>query len=145
MTSELLNIEAITTDDIIENIILKYSNHPNIKLINENVKGCFSFNIVNVSVIEKEVNALDGKKASMSDGTPPKSLKENSCVCCEPLTKIINDGILNSVFDSNLKKADLTPVHKMDGTTVTLAYLILSQRFLKKFFNDKFRIIWKNS
>ena len=118
MPSELLNIEAITTDDIIENILLKYSNHPSIKLINENVKkGCFSFNIVNVSVIEKEVNALDGKKASMSDGIPPKILKENSCVCCEPLTKIINDGILNSVFDSNLKKADLTPVHKADDTT----------------------------
>ena len=88
MPSELLNIEAITMDDIIENILLKYSNHPSIKLINENVKkGCFSFNIVNVSVIEKEVNALDGKKASMSDGIPPKILKENSCVCCEPLTK----------------------------------------------------------
>ena len=35
MPSELLNIEAITTDNIIENIILKYSNHPSIKLINE--------------------------------------------------------------------------------------------------------------
>ena len=64
MPSELLNIEAITTDDIIENILLKYSNHPSIKLINENVKkGCFSFNIVNVSVIEKEGQThLMGKK-----------------------------------------------------------------------------------
>ena len=132
MPSELLNIEAITMDDIIENIILKYSNHPSIKLINENVKkGCFSFNMMNVSVIEKEVNALDGKKASMSDGIHHKILKENSCVCCEPLTKIINDGILNSVFDNKLKKANLTPVHKVDDTTdkkttVTFAYLILS-------------------
>ena len=63
MSSELLNIEAITMDDIIENIILKYLNHPSIKLINEMSKSCFSFNILNVSVIEKEVNALDGEKA----------------------------------------------------------------------------------
>ena len=89
---------------------------------------------------------FSGKKASMSDGIPPKILKENSCVCCEPLTKIIDDAILNSVFDSKLKKADLTLAHKVDDTTdkkttVTLAYLILSQRFLKKFFKDKFRII----
>ena len=113
-------------DDIIENIILKYSNHPSIKLINEMSKGCFSFNILNVSVIEKEVNALDGKAASMSDGIPPKILKENSCFWC--------DCILNSVFDSKLKKADLTAVHKVDDTTdkkttVTLAYLILSKDF----------------
>ena len=53
----------------------------------------------------------------MSDCIPPKILKGNSCVCCEPLTKIINDGILNSVFDSKLKKADLAPVHKVDDTT----------------------------
>ena len=59
---------------------------------------------MNGSVIAKEVNALDGKEASMSDGIPPKILKENSCVYCELLTKFINDGILNSVFDSNLKK-----------------------------------------
>ena len=53
-----------------------------------------------------------GKK-HQSDGIPPKTLKENICVCCEPLTNI-NDCILNSVFDSKLKKADLTPVHKVD-------------------------------
>ena len=40
-------------------------------------------------VIEKEVNALDRKKASMSDGIPPKMLKKNSCVCREPLTKMM--------------------------------------------------------
>ena len=55
------------------------------------------------------------KKASISDAIPPKTLKENICVCCEPLTNI-NDCILNSVFDSKLKKADLTPVHKVDDT-----------------------------
>ena len=33
------------------------------------------------------------------------------------MTDIINDGILNSYFDIGLKYADLTPVHKAEGTT----------------------------
>ena len=41
MPSELLNIVTITVDDIIENIILKYSNLPSIKLINEMSKMLF--------------------------------------------------------------------------------------------------------
>ena len=74
-----------------------------------------------------------GKK-HMSDGIPPKILK-NSRVCC--------DCILNSVFDSKLKKADLTAVHKVDDTTdkkttVTLAYLILSKDFCKNSLRTNF-------
>ena len=53
----------------------------------------------------------------MSEGIPPKILKEYRSVVCEPLTKIINKGIVDSNFDDNLKKADLTPVHKEGDTT----------------------------
>ena len=33
------------------------------------------------------------------------------------MTNVINNGIVNSCFDSELKLADLTPVHKDDDTT----------------------------
>ena len=72
---------------------------------------------MNLTDIENEARALDGNKASMSNSIPPKVLKEYSSVCCEPLTKIINDDISHSIFDSSLKRADLTPIHKLDDTT----------------------------
>ena len=57
------------------------------------------------------------KKASISSSIPPKILKENSDICCESLTNVINNGIANSCFDNGLKLADLTPIHKDDDTT----------------------------
>ena len=110
--------EAVGIDDPIEKIISKYSNHPSIKLINENVlKSSFTFKDVNLVDIEKEVRALDSNKSTMSGSIPPKILKENSDICCKPLTNVINNGIGNSNFYSDLKLADLTPVHKDDDTT----------------------------
>ena len=108
----------VSIDDPIEKIISKYSNHPSIKLINENVlKGNFTFKAVNVVDIGKKVRALHSNKSSMSLSIPPKILKENSDICGKPLTNVINNGIVNSCFDSELKLADLTPVHKDDDTT----------------------------
>ena len=100
-----------------------YSNHPSIKLINENVmKGSFSFEEVSSAAIEKEINSLDYKKASTSSSIPPKILKENAKIFCKPLTAIISSGISNSVFDGGLKLADVIPVHKGDETTYKKNY-----------------------
>ena len=89
--SEYITDINICTDDVIDDIILKFSNHPSIKLINDNViKGHFSFSLVNITDVES--------------------------VCCKPLTNIINNGIVNSIFDSGLNRADISPVHKMDET-----------------------------
>ena len=52
----------------------------------------------------------------MSGSIPPKFIKENSDICCKPLTNVINNGIANSHFDSDLNLSDLTPVHKDDDT-----------------------------
>ena len=111
------------SDDPIENIISIYSNHPSIKLTNENVdKGNFSFSTVKLADIEKEVTGLDCKKASISGSIPPKFLKENSSICCKPLTDIINSGISTSIYDNGLKLADLAPVHKTEDTTYKRNY-----------------------
>ena len=110
--------EASVLCDPIDGIISKYQHHPSIKLIKDNVrKGEFSFILVCQNDIEKEIVALDGKKSSMSSSIPPKFLKENIYVCSQPLTIIINNGILNSSFDGGLKLADLIPMHKMDDAT----------------------------
>ena len=116
--SECKNNESTISSDPIDNIISTFASHPSIKLINENViKGNVSFDIVDDCAVDKEIAALDSKKASMSTSIPPKFLKENSDICCKPLTYIINNGIRKSCFDGSLKCADLTPVHKADDTT----------------------------
>ena len=104
--------------DPIDNIILKFSNHPSVININNNIKkSTFSFSEILVKDIEAEINALDSKKACKSNSIPVKLLKEYSSICNEPLKNLINRGIRTSTFDQNLKYADLTPVHKKDDTT----------------------------
>ena len=125
--SEHINDISCLTDDPIDNIISKYCNHPSIKLINENVvKGSFSFNVVSLNDIKKELSALDCKKASIASSIPPKFLKENSRACCEPLLNIINHGILSSCFNNGLKIADLTPIYKVGDTTDKTNYRNIS-------------------
>ena len=117
MPSEYLQ-ESVVSDDPIDKIIHKYSNHPSIKLITDNViKSKFSFSEVTLSDVGNVVAALESKKASLCNIIPIKILKENSKVCCEPLTRIINNNISNSCFRRCLKRADLTPVHKADEKT----------------------------
>ena len=87
-------------------------------MITDNViKSKFSFSEVTLSDVEKVVAALESKKESICNSIPTKILKENRNVCCEPLTRIINNDISNSCIHRCLKRADLTPVHKADGTT----------------------------
>ena len=52
----------------------------------------------------------------MSSSIPPKIHKENIDIFCNLITAIINSGILNSSFDKGLKLADVSLVHKTDGT-----------------------------
>ena len=113
--SEHKDEESAGKHDPIDNIISIYVNHPSIKLTNEHVvKGDFE---VGLTDIKKEVAALDSKKACMSSSIPPKILKENNNVCCGPFTVIFSNSISNSCFDSGLKCADATPVHKAEETT----------------------------
>ena len=117
ISSEYLQ-ESVVSDDPIDKIIHKYSNHPSIKLITDDViKSKFSFSEVTLSDLMKVVAALESRKASICNSIPIKILKENSNVCCEPLTRIINNDISNSCFHRCLKRADLTSVHKADETT----------------------------
>ena len=71
-----------SSDDPIDGIILKYSNHPSIKNITSNVENCnFLFNPINLNDMKAELKALNTQKASNSSSIPPKLLKENSDIC----------------------------------------------------------------
>ena len=75
-------------------IIVKFSNHPSIININNNIKkSTFSFNEILVKDIATIVNALDSKKACKSNSIPVKLLKEYSYICNEPLKNLISRGL----------------------------------------------------
>ena len=125
--SEYVGQSLVSLDDPIDDIIAKYSQHPSIKLINENVnKGSFNFQTIASEDVVKEINALNQKKASMSSSIPAKFLKEYKNVCSEPLKKVINNGITTSIFNEGLKVADLTPVFKDGDTTSKKNYRNIS-------------------
>ena len=116
--NEYISKKSTVSNDPIDTIISTYSNHPSIKLINDNViKGKFSFNLASLYDVKNIIAKLDVKKASLSSRIPSKFIKDYSDFCSKPLTDIINDGIENSYFDIGLKYADLTPVHKSEDTT----------------------------
>ena len=124
--NEYKDEESAVSDDPIDNIISIFSNHCSIKSINDNVvKGNFSFRTVSIADIEKEIRALDSKKAYMSSSIPPIVLKENITICTKPLTEIINNGISKTCFDGDLKLADLTPaLHTVGRGRVLTAKMV---------------------
>ena len=67
------------------------------------------------------IDNLDTSKgpsnATTYKGIPAKSLKKNSDIYQHILTDMINNTINTSVFPKKLKEADVTPIHKKEGTT----------------------------
>ena len=72
----------------------------------------FSFGPVTYDDVLKIVNTLDTAKASQQSDIPTKISKENSDYFAEYFYKNINQCISKSIFPSDLKLADVTPVYK---------------------------------
>ena len=60
----------------------------------------------------KKVKTLDSAKASQQSDIPTKIVKQNSDYFAEYFYKNINQCISKSIFPSDLKLADVTPVYK---------------------------------
>ena len=72
----------------------------------------FSFGPVTYDDVLKKVNTLDTAKASQQSDIPTKILKQNSDYFAEYFYENINQCISKSIFPSDLKLADVTPVYK---------------------------------
>ena len=109
----------IPTEDLLQNAISKYRNHPSVAIINEKktVSGKFSFSLVRYNDILKKVRNLDTAKASKQTDIPAKILKHNSEYFAEYFYDNINYCIENSNFPSDLKSADVTPAYKKKSKT----------------------------
>ena len=103
--------------DPVDKAIDKYKFHPSILLIQKHLKNhaILSFKTVEIGDIEKEINNINPKKATISNSIPHKILKRSSKVSASVLHKLFNDSIEKSEFPQNLKLADITPVYKTNN------------------------------
>ena len=108
--------DFIATDDQVTNAINKFRNHSSIVVIKNKKKNgqSFSFGPVTYDDVLKKVNTLDPAKASRQSDIPTKILKQNSNYFAEYFYENINQCISQSIFPSDLKLADVTPVYKKE-------------------------------
>ena len=78
---------------------------------------CFSFKLVSIEDICKEMRALDASKATQSDDIPTKIIKNNSDIFSKIFQANLNNAIETSTFPEQLKYADVKPVFKKDSRT----------------------------
>ena len=72
----------------------------------------FSFGPVTYDDVLRKVKPLDTAKASQQSDIPTKILKQNSDYFAEYFYKNINQCFSKSIFPSDMKLADVTPVYK---------------------------------
>ena len=77
----------------VEKAINKYRNHPSVLLIKSRLKNIpsFSFNKVSLSEIERELNLINPRKVTTSNGITPKLLKSTKTIWSEILKTIFNN------------------------------------------------------
>ena len=104
----------VNVDDPIQKYIEMYKYHPNILKIHEEeiLQDSFSLLPISETRIHSLISNMDSPKAYQSNNTPPKVLKDNPDIFTTILSSDINNCILNGIFPSNLKYADITPIFK---------------------------------
>ena len=104
-----------TETDPVKRAVKKFRHHPSILNIKKcvNVLDKFSFSVVDVDEMKKEIMKLDSKKSGTFMNIPIKRLKEVKDIVAEPLTQIWEVEIVGErKFDRQLKLADIAPLHK---------------------------------
>ena len=107
------------SDDPVLNAIESFSHHASVLKIKEarNSSDCFSFKLVTIEDICKEIRALDASKVTQSDDIPTKIIKNNSDIFSRFFQANFNNAIETSTFPEQLKYADVKPVFKKDSRT----------------------------
>ena len=105
--------------------IIKYKNHPSIRII-KSISKCFSsfyFSQVDKSTVLKEIRKLNMNKAVQDTDIPVKILKEkNAEYFAEYLCLQFNEAICASKFPATFKFANLIPIFKQSSRNQKKTY-----------------------
>ena len=128
----------------VEKAINKYRNHSSVLLIKSTLKNIpsFSFNEVGLSEIERELNLINPRKTTTSNGISPRLLKSTKTICSETLKTIFNNCLIKAEFPNKLKLADVTPILKKEilpGIRITglLVFFPVSQKSFKESYTGR--------
>ena len=101
------------------NAIGNFSHHASVLKIKEagDSSDYFSFKLVTIEDICKEILALDVSKATQCNGMPTKTIKKNFDSFSKFIQANLNNTIERSTFPERLKYADVKPVFKKDSRT----------------------------
>ena len=92
---------------------MRFKKYSSVVSIFENHKdNAFSIRHVSLDEITKEIKRLDVKKARQDTDIASKVI--NSDIFADFFFLNLNNFIASSVFPSNFKNAEITPVHKKD-------------------------------
>ena len=102
------------SDDPVLNAIENFSNHASVLKIKEarDSSDCFSFKLVSIEDICKEILALDASKATQREDIPTKIIKNNSDIFSKFFQANLNNTVETSTFPEQLKYAEMKPVFK---------------------------------
>ena len=125
----------------VEKSINKYRKHPSVLLTKSRLKNIpsFSFNEVGLSEIERELNLINPRNATTSNGIPTKLLKSTKIICYETLKTIFNNCFIEAEFPNELKPADATTILKKKilpwlRSTSLLVFFPVYQKSLKEYY-----------
>ena len=105
----------------------RFKNHLSVVAIFENHKdSAVSFMHVSLDEITKEMKRCDVTKACQDKNIATKVVKDNSDIFADFLFLKLSNCIALSVFPSNLKNAEITPVHKKDSKNTKSIYRSVS-------------------
>ena len=101
----------------------------------------FPLNELGLSEIERELNLIVPRKATVSNGIPPKLLKYTKTICFDTLKTIFNNCLITAEFPNELKLADVTSILKKEDpsrdNTGLLVFFPLSHKYLKESYTGR--------
>ena len=111
-------MQSDLSDDSVLNAIEIFSHDASVLKIKEarNSSDCFSFKLVTIEDICKEIRALDALKATQSDDIPIKIIKDNSDIFSR-FQANFNNAVKTSTFPEQLEYADVKPIFEKDSLT----------------------------
>ena len=114
----LLDNNPITED--IQDILVKYENHPSVKKIKENIRdeNKFTFKETTPKDFENQIQNLDIKKAIIENDIPTKMLVKRNDIVANQFSILFNKTRNEQHYSTKLNVADVTPLHKKDGKTL---------------------------
>ena len=83
-----------------------------IKFLNKKIQTSFSFTLRNEDQIKEVIYSLHTKHSSGHDGISVKLLKFLAPALVRPLTLIINQSLITSIFPDKLKVTKVIPLYK---------------------------------